>query len=113
MLDSERLADLFVDLGEARATHMIALSIERLEVLIGEVDLAVAQGRSGECLANGKQIRTIGDALGLLSVSTAAEGFSQAMQSCDEVAVAATMARLKRMALRSFRIAEELQHRSG
>jgi hypothetical protein len=112
-LDSERLADMFVELGEARATHLIALSIDRLEGLVEELERAVRQMRAGDCLDHAGQIRSLGDALGLLSLSNAAKGVTRAVQSRDEVAVAATLARLKRMALRSFRIAEELQHLSG
>ena len=112
-LDSERLADMFVELGEAQATHLIALSIDRLEGLVEEVERAVTQMRAGDCVEHAGEIRALGDALGLLSLSNAASGVTLAVQSSDEVAVAATLARLQRMALRSFRIAEELQHRSG
>ncbi|MBN2907673.1 MAG: hypothetical protein JXJ18_13265 [Rhodobacteraceae bacterium] len=112
-LDSERLADMFVDLGEVRAAHLITLSIARLEDLLAGLELATAQVRGGDCTDLAGQIGALGDALGLLSLSQAAGGVGRAVQSGDQVAVSATMARLKRVALRSFRIAAELRHRSG
>lgn len=112
-VDSDRLADMFVDLGEARAAQLVALSVERLEDLMAELDLATGQVRPGDCLDLARQIGALGDSLGLLSLSVAARGVARAVQSGDQVAVAATMARLRRLALRSFRIAAELQHRSG
>lgn len=112
-LDSERLADMFVELGEARATHLVSLSIQRLEELIESLDLAVAQIRHGDCTDLAGQIGALGDALGLLSMSNAAWNLSRAVQSGDAVAMAATLARLQRVSTRSFRLAEELQHRSG
>ncbi|TCO73347.1 hypothetical protein [Rhodovulum euryhalinum] len=112
-VDSDRLADLFVELGETRAAHLMSLSVERLEELMVCLDLASEQVRPGDCIDLSGQIRALGDSLGLLSLSVAARGVSRAVQSGDQVAVAATMARLRRIALRSFRIAAELQHRSG
>ncbi|GAA0312175.1 hypothetical protein [Rhodovulum strictum] len=112
-VDSDRLADMFVDLGEARAAHLVSISVERLEELMASLDLAAAQVRPGDCVDLAGQIRAVGDSLGLLSLSLAARGVSRAVQSGDPVAVAATMARLRRLAMRSFRIAAELQHRSG
>ncbi|MBL3579076.1 hypothetical protein JMJ92_13060 [Rhodovulum visakhapatnamense] len=112
-LDSERLADMFVDLGEVRASHLIVLSIDRLESLIDGLHLAASQIRPGDCVELTGQIRALGDAMGMISLSSAARNVSRASQSGDQVAVAATLARLKRVAVRSFRLAEELQHRSG
>ncbi|RAP40771.1 hypothetical protein BYZ73_13445 [Rhodovulum viride] len=112
-LDSERLADMFVDLGEVRASHLIVLSIDRLESLIDGLHLAASQIRPGDCVELTAQIRALGDSLGMISLSSAARNVSRASQSGDQVAVAATLARLKRVAVRSFRLAEELQHRSG
>lgn len=112
-VDSDRLADMFVDLGESRAADLVALSVERLEELMASLDMAAAQVRPDDCLDLVGQIRTLGDSLGLLSLSIAARGVARAVQSGDAVAIAATMARLRRLALRSFRIAAELQHRSG
>ncbi|TCP39030.1 hypothetical protein EV662_11572 [Rhodovulum marinum] len=112
-VDSDRLADMFVELGETRAADLVALSVERLEALMASLDVATAQVRPGDCIDLAGQIRALGDSLGLLSLSVAARGVARAVQSGDPVAVAATMARLRRLALRSFRIAAELQHRSG
>ncbi|TCM87544.1 hypothetical protein EV216_10297 [Rhodovulum steppense] len=112
-VDSDRLADMFVDLGEARAAHLISVSVERLEELMVCLDLAVVQVRPGDCVDLVGQIRALGDSLGLIGLSIAARGVSRAVQTGDAVAVAATMERLRRIAQRSFRIAAELQHRSG
>jgi len=112
-LDSERLADMFVDLGETRAANLIALSVERLEELIADLNLAAAQYRANDCLDLARQIRALGDILGLLSLAAAAKGVCRAVQSGDKVALAATLARLKRVAHRSFRLTEDLRHRSG
>lgn len=112
-LDSERLADMFVDLGEVRASHLIVLSIDRLETLIGDLHQAADQVRWPDCIEMTGQIRALGDAMGMISLSSAARNVSRAVQSEDRVAVSATLARLARIAVRSFRLAEELQHRSG
>ncbi|WP_175566954.1 hypothetical protein [Rhodovulum sp. ES.010] len=112
-VDSDRLADMFVDLGEVRAAHLVALSVGRLEELMEGLDLASSQVRPGDCIDLAGQIRTLGESLGLDSLSLAARGVSYAVQSGDATAISATMARLRRLALRSVRIAAELQHRSG
>jgi len=112
-LDSERLADMFVDLGEVRASHLIVLSIDRLETLIEGLHLAIGQMPPGDCIDLTGQIRALGDAMGMISLSSAARNVARAAQSGDPVAIDATLARLKRVAVRSFRLAEELQHRSG
>ncbi|WP_414898891.1 hypothetical protein [Rhodovulum sp. YEN HP10] len=112
-LDSERLADMFVDLGEVRASHLIVLSIDRLETLIEGLDLAVGQICPKDCIDLTGQIRALGDTMGMISLSSAARNVARAAQSGDPVAIDATLARLKRVAVRSFRLAEALQHRSG
>ncbi|MBK1637159.1 hypothetical protein [Rhodovulum adriaticum] len=112
-LDSERLADMFLDLGEARAADLLSLSLVRLEGLLEALALAVGHGRAADCIDFAGQIAALGDALGLLSLGDAARGVVRAAASGDAVALAATQARLIRIARRSQRIAAELQHRSG
>lgn len=112
-LDSERLADMFVELGEARATDLIALSLSRLEQLMAALELAGGQMRRGDCIDLAGQVAALADALGMTSLGQAARGMARAAASGDPVALAATWARLVRVARRSHRIAAELQHRSG
>lgn len=112
-LDPERLADMFVDLGERRAADLIALSLARLEALGQALDSAVAQMRRDDCAARAGDIAALSEALGLVSLAQAAQGVAEAAGSGDPVALAATWARLRRIAARSHRIAAELQHRSG
>lgn len=112
-LDSERLADIFLDLGEAGAADLIALSLSRLEALMEGLDLALGPMRLGDGVDLAHQIAALAESMGLISLAQTARGVAVAADSGDAVAMAATRARLGRIALRSQRIAVELQHRSG
>ncbi|ARE41470.1 hypothetical protein RGUI_3329 [Rhodovulum sp. P5] len=104
---------MFVDLGEARAEGLIEMSVGRIEELLARLAIAAEDGRPETCAGLAREIRAVSDMIGLLSLSWAARGVERAALSRDPVALAATRDRLRRMALRSFRLTEELRHRSG
>lgn len=111
-LDSERLADMFVDLGEARAAHVVARIEAQVAGMLADLDNAAKEARRGDCLSLAQQIGAFARLMGLDSLSSAADGVRRAVQSGDRTAIAATAARLRRTALRSFRLTEALRHRS-
>lgn len=112
-LDSERLAELYIEMGEARARVAIGRAMEDMAITLERLKGYLRAGRLRDLGASAARITTIADPLGLSSLSRVAGDVSIVAGRKDRVALAATMARLDRVAARSLKMVVDLQNLSG
>ncbi|MBB4021388.1 MAG: hypothetical protein CL814_07915 [Confluentimicrobium sp.] len=112
-MDPERLALLYVELGEARAQAAVARAMEDLAVTLERMKGYLRAGRSSGLVQGAHRICDIADPLGLSSLSRVAADVGEAAGAGDKVAQAATVARLERVAGRSLKMVWDLQDMSG
>lgn len=112
-LDADRLATLFVEVGEHRAQRIVDRALQDL----GEtLDLARGCHRAGrieDLSALAARIEHIAEPLGLCSLARVAADLEELCDWQDEVALAAVLARLNRVADQSLRFAWSLGGMSG
>lgn len=113
-LDPERLAALYVELGEAHAQVAVARAMEDLLAHVDQLrtDLAF-RGSASRLARTVGRIHDIAEPLGLSSLSLAAQNAEDAVQGGDIVSTFATLARLERVANRSIKMVWDIQELSS
>jgi len=112
-MDAERLAGIYVELGEARAQAMVGRAMEELSVTLERIAGLVRSGRSAAVAQSARRIHDIAEPLGLCSLARVADDVARAAGARDMIALAATQARLERIANRSLKMVWDLQDISG
>ena len=98
-LDAERLAALFLELGEARAHAALTRAIDEVEQLLDQTGRGDPAARNAEIARLGE----IAEALGLVAVARAACDAVEADEAGDSHAAAAIRARLHRLTREAMR----------
>ena len=112
-MDPERLAAIYVDMGEARAQVAVSRAMEDLAITLERIKGLARVGRRGDLVNKALRIRDIAEPLGLSSLSKAAANLAEVGETKNPVALAATLARLERVANRSLKMVWDLQDLSG
>jgi len=112
-LDAERLAALYLTLGEARARRAVAGALHELAALAAGASARALGGPETDPRAAIRRAGEIAEALGLVGVARAACDVVEAEEAGDAPAAAATRARLARLGLEAARSVSRIQDLSG
>ncbi|MHC0052231.1 hypothetical protein [Actibacterium sp. D379-3] len=112
-MDPERLAEIYVELGEVRAQAAVGRAMEDLAMTLDRLGGQHRGGRRAAVAQLAVRIRDIAEPLGLSSLSLVAGDVARLAETRDAVALAATTARLERVANRSLKMVWDLQDISG
>lgn len=108
-LDPDRLGALYHQMGEANAEDVICRAVEELAVRMAHCE---KHWRAGDWITLRKNTRSlvaIADQIGMTKLSRVAADVTDAIDSNDAVAAAATLARLLRVGERSLTAVWDLQ----
>ena len=96
-LDSARLANLFIEMGEAGAQNVVCRAMEELAIRLAVVDHAYQSGETAVLAKSAKALIGIAEQIGMVGLADAARNLCFCAQGVDENATAATLARLLRI----------------
>ncbi len=112
-MDPERLAEIYVEMGEAKAEIAVARATDDLIVTLERLRGLQRIGRLDGLSRSAARIAMIAEPLGLSSLARAAQNVSDVAAKDDLVALNATLARLERMTDQSVRFVTDLRDLSG
>lgn len=111
--DPERLADIYIEMGEDRAQDAVARMLHDLDFTLRRIK-GLRRAQRFDCLAQScARISKLATELGLSSLARVTRDVAVTAERGDETALAATMARLERVANRSLKIVSGLHDMSG
>ncbi|WP_095587288.1 hypothetical protein [Actibacterium ureilyticum] len=111
--DPERLADMYIELGEAQAQDAVERMLHDLDFTLRRIKGLRRAERYG-CLSRScERISDIATELGLSSLARVTRDVAITAACGDETALSATMSRLERVANRSLKIVSGLHDMSG
>lgn len=113
-MDPERLAALYVEMGESRANEAVSRALKDMSETMEQLrcDLAFRAPPETLCKSTTK-IRDIAEPLGLTTLAVAASNAADAVVGTDIVATFATLARLERITNRSLKVVWDIHDLSG
>ena len=97
-VDGDRLVELCVRMGEAKAEEMIAVSIEKLWTGLETLRVTYGKGRMDEVASLGHDLSTTADELGLHQFARVARDVEACAIRLDGPALGACLCRLHRIA---------------
>ncbi len=112
-LDPERLAEIYVEMGEDRAQIVVSRATDDLTVALTRLRGYRRVGQGDALSRSAKRMATIAEPLGLSHLARVAQDVAAVALTGDDTALAATLARLERVAGRSLKIVTDLQDVSG
>lgn len=112
-LDPERLAALCLEIGEARAPDLLAQAMQELSERVLRGKGLLRTGRLSELAPCAEGVARIAEPMGLIGLVGVAADVVSLSETGDRVALAATLARLERIANRSLRMVWSLRDMSG
>lgn len=108
-LDSDRLAELYVQLGEAGAQDVVCRAMEELAVRMANINEAYHAYKTGELRKGAKGLIGIAEQIGMQRLADVARAVCFCADENDPVALGATIARLLRIGDRSLTAVWDLQ----
>ncbi|MEP2028442.1 MAG: hypothetical protein ABJI96_07010 [Paracoccaceae bacterium] len=96
-LDPDRLGALYSQLGDAGAEDVICRAMEELAVRMAHCERLHRQSNWPELRKSARSLVAISDQIGMRMLSRVASDVTQAIDTTDVVAIAATLARLLRI----------------
>ncbi|WP_311136180.1 MULTISPECIES: hypothetical protein [Pseudooceanicola] len=108
-LDPERLRQLYAQLGEAGADNVVCRAMEELALRFSHADRMLREGRREELRKAVRSLAAIADQVGMTLLSRVAGDVGACLGGGDDVALAATFARLLRVGESSLMAIWELQ----
>ncbi len=112
-MDPERLAGIYVEMGESRAKTVIAGATEELALEMERLKGLMLAGHPRAMPQTARRLRDIAEPLGLCSLTQVAEDLAKTAATENRVAMAAILARLDRLANQSLKMVWDLQDMSG
>lgn len=101
-IDSDRLTDLYVELGEAAAEDVICRAMEELAVRLSHAERMYREGEVEGLRKSVRSMAAIADQIGLHLLARVARDVTTTIDRSDMIALAATLARLLRIGDRSL-----------
>ena len=112
-MDTELLAGLFVDMGEARAADALICAMEQLSDAVNAVRDDIETARFVRAAKGLDEVARIADPLGFVSLAQVAKALQVQLYGRDTVAIAAISARLLRLRDRTLKLVWDMQDKSG
>ncbi|WP_152544468.1 hypothetical protein [Actibacterium mucosum] len=104
-MDPERLAALYVEMGETAANAAVSRALRDLSDAMEQLRCDMSFRAPAEVLCQSShKIRDIAEPLGLTTLAVSAANVADAVISGDTVATFATLARLEKVANRSLKV---------
>lgn len=108
-LDQDRLNALYAQLGESGAEDVVCRAIEELAVRLSHCERLLRQKEHGALRKSARSLIAISDQIGMCALARVAGDVTNAIDSGDDNAVAATLFRLIRIGERSLTAVWDLQ----
>jgi len=96
-LDSDRLAELYVQLGEAGAQDVVCRAMEELAVRLARISESYHANMTLDLRKGAKGLIGIAEQIGMQRLADVARDVRSCVDENDPIALAATMARLLRI----------------
>lgn len=108
-LDPDKLSELYAQLGEAGAEDVVCRAIEELAVRLSHCERLWRQNNMPLLRKNARSLIAISDQVGMTAMAKIAGDVTDAVDSEDQAAIAATLFRLLRVGERSLTAVWEQQ----
>ena len=108
-LDSERLAELYVQLGEIGAEDVVCRAMEELAARLSHVERCRHEQKLPEMRKTARSLIAISEQLGMAVLARVAGDVTRCIDDQDHIALAAVLARMLRVGERSLREIWDLQ----
>lgn len=97
MLDSDRLNDLYVQLGQHAAEDVVCRALEEMAARLSHIEKSYRAGDWDDLRKNARGLGAIADQLGITILAQVARDVKTCVETGDLVALASTLARLMRV----------------
>lgn len=97
MLDSDRLNDLYAQLGQHAAEDVVCRALEEMAARLTHIEKSYYDGAWEDLRKNARGLGAIADQLGITMLVRVAGDVKDCAERGDQVATAATLARLMRV----------------
>ncbi len=111
-VDRERLDHLYAQLGAANAEQIVLRAMEELAARLDKVEGSYKKGQFGEMQKAARSMIAISEQIGMETFARVASDVNMLATQDDGAALAATVARLKRIGERSLLAVWDLQDAS-
>ena len=101
-VDPDRLEELYAQLGDPAAGDIICRAMEEIAARLAYADKCYGQGTRDDLHKNARGLAAIAEQIGMQLLARVARDVAQSVRSGDQVALAATFARLLRVGDRSL-----------
>lgn len=101
-LDRDRLAQLYVQLGDMSAEDVVCRAMEELAVRLGHSERLFREGKRAELRKCARSMIAIGEQIGMQTLAVVAKDVMTTLDAEDDIALAATFQRLIRVGERSL-----------
>ena len=108
-LDTERLEQLYLELGSNAADNVVCRALEELAARLSRVGRCHGEGRLDDMVRNARGVAAMAGQLGMHRVAAVANDVIRCTGAGDPVALAATLARLVRLGERCLTEIWDLQ----
>ena len=108
-LDSDRLAELYVQLGEVGAQDVVCRAMEELAVRLANIKESYLANKGPELRKQVKGLVGIAEQIGMQRLANIAHDVCKCADENDPISLGATMARLMRVGDRSLTAVWDLQ----
>ena len=111
-IDHDQLGTLYAQLGALGAEDVVRRAMEELALRLSHAEKQYRQNNRSDLRKGVRSLTKIAEQIGMNKLSRVAEDVSKAIDQCDDVAIAATLARLLRVGERSLAAIWDLQDMS-
>ncbi len=101
-LDSDRLTELFVQLGNTGAEDVVCRAMEELAVRLSDIESFYWHGEFAKVSKGARGTIAIAEQIGLMGMAKVARSVVHAVAHSDATAIAATVSRLVRIGEKSL-----------
>lgn len=100
--DTDRLEQLYVQLGESGAEDVVCRALEELAARLSHTEGCYREGRVADMRKSARSLIAIADQIGMAALARVARDVTVCIDHHDPVALAATLSRLLRIGERSL-----------
>ena len=108
-MDPDRLEELYLQLGEAGAENVVCRALEELAARLSHTERCYREERQKDMRKSARSLVAISDQIGMSLLARVAQDVTTCIDDGDQIALAATIARLLRIGERSLTEIWDLQ----